>query len=339
MILFCLFFFAAFPVSALIPTSLSRGKDGLTADASAFFKGAAICFVVMSHISILLGLSERNKIFSAVDQFGGMGVLIFFFLSGFGLYKAYAGKTDYKRFVIKRTVNVIIPYLILKAVFIAAGCILRHSVSASGILARFDDWFVDIILIQYLIFLVCWRLLGRKKGLMTAVCLAVNLGLAVVFMNVFSNPRWYNALLLFPAGMAAALFEEKIRLLFTKQRILSFAACLILFAAFGALFVMNKDSIPGNLLKTCAGIMLGLLVYGLSLMFSFGSPVMKYIGRNSLYFYIIHLEIKKLLESCFTVSPLWSAVIIILGTAAAVPLVSFLHSKIFAKWGQMTWIR
>ena len=48
MILFCLFFFAAFPLAALIPTSVNKGNAGLTTDASAFFKGAAICFVVIS---------------------------------------------------------------------------------------------------------------------------------------------------------------------------------------------------------------------------------------------------------------------------------------------------
>ena len=333
MIIFCILAFVIFPAAALIPTVRSDGKTALSKDSSAFFKGAAICFVVMSHISIMMGLSEKSVIFSAVDQLGGMGVLIFFFLSGFGLYRAYADKTCYAVYVKKRVINVLVPYLILKAVFLAVEAVLKKEMTASYIAGRFDDWFVDVILIQYLIFLFCWKFLGNRKALMTAVCFIANIILAVVLIALGTNPRWYNALLLFPAGMAVALYEDKIAKAFSGHRILSITVSLILFGTFGALFISAKDSVAGNFLKTAAGIALGFTVFGLSMIWDLRSPVMRYIGTNSLYFYIVHLEIKKILENCFTIDPTVAAVIIISGSAVSVPLISLAHKKIFGKAG------
>lgn len=320
-ILFVLFGIV-FPVGAIIP--IKRIVDGklCSKEYCSVIKGIATCFVMISHLTILLGSKYNTGVFKLFDVLGGMGVLLFFFLSGYGLFVGYYGKENYMSYLIKRLNNVVIPYLILKVIFWVIKCIAGKALSFGVLLAGFDDWFIDVILIQYIIFLICWKIFGKNARMLIGVIFVSNVALSLFFMALKFNPRWYNALLMFPIGMIFAALKGKLHDIIVSHRILTLIVPAVLFMGFGGGFAVLKQAQFSGILKICAGVFLSAVVFRLSSSIELRSSVMRYIGNNSLYFYIIHLEILKLIEGYYEIDPVIACYIILAGAFVGVPLFS-----------------
>lgn len=83
-----------FPVVVLAKIKKVSGIVLLDKDDIDVIKGIATCFVMIAHMINELKISEV-KISSFLDIFtvtGGMGVLLFFFVSGYGIYKGYSDR-------------------------------------------------------------------------------------------------------------------------------------------------------------------------------------------------------------------------------------------------------
>lgn len=87
--------FFLFPLSVFMQAR--RGRTGnvfLEKEDSNFIRGVAACFVILAHLMDILieegmGGDSLLRIF---DVTGGMGVLLFFFVSGYGIFKEYSHK-------------------------------------------------------------------------------------------------------------------------------------------------------------------------------------------------------------------------------------------------------
>lgn len=318
MIVLLILFSVVFPLTAIIPVRRADGDVLCSRDYCSVIKGIATCFVMISHITILLGSTHNIGIFKIFDVLGGMGVLLFFFLSGYGLYIGYFGKANYKDYLIRRIENVVIPYLILKLLFWAVKCAIIRSPSLTVLLAGFDDWFIDVILIQYLIFWIAWRIFKDDSRKILAAVTVANICLTLIFAFMKLNPRWYNALLMFPIGMFFAAYNAGLKAVAASRKIITYVLPGILFVVFGCGFAVFKNAQFSGILKIIAGVFLAALIFRLSADIEPGSVIMNYIGRNSLYFYIIHLEVLKLLEGYYTVDPVIASYIIIIAAFAGV---------------------
>lgn len=201
----------------LLALSFRRSKaPGLTPDASTELKGLAILMVLFGHIGYLLSKDQRFMFPWSVDA--GVGVNIFFFLSGFGLAASSSKKpTTILGFYKKRFLS-IFPALWLSLVFYL---LLDHFLPDRNYPTEyllniflgfypsadpFKDinsplWYVTPIVFYYLIFPLVNL---RKFPLITAVLLAA-IGRLLTGFNLPVHPDLQNFYklhyLAFPMGV------------------------------------------------------------------------------------------------------------------------------------------
>ena len=148
-------------------------------DEVTFMKGFSITTIVLYHLinGWLKFLPER--VYQAAE-FGGTGVHVFFFCSGFGLYLSYLNKkTNYWEFIRKRALHIYLPYAFAIILYFLVP-LVRYSGNRIGALCShlflykmfipyyegsFSEhfWFVSTLLQLYLLFIPLCKL-KEKHG-------------------------------------------------------------------------------------------------------------------------------------------------------------------------------
>lgn len=171
--------------------------------------GVAILLVMLLHTQGYTGISswpgfKKSSILSVFDEVisrSTVGVDMFLFLSGMGLYYSFSKCSDLKIFYWKRLKRVLIPYLIIGTGY----WILRDLIFSNNSAVFWKDltwityytegkstyWYVNFILIMYLIYpLVYYMLESRYRNLNLAVLLAFTFGLMLVLYT--NTPELYS---------------------------------------------------------------------------------------------------------------------------------------------------
>lgn len=108
-----------------------------------------------------------------------------------------------------------------------------------------------------------------------------NVGIGILFWALGANPRWYNAHLLFSAGMIIADHNDAVISALKKY---GWWLCNVVlgsgFLLFSALFSMNKDSLGGIAFKLASGVFVCLLFMNLFLRVRLRSDIMNEVGRK-----------------------------------------------------------
>ena len=142
--------------------------------------GFVALWIVIFHGEILANIRAEFDpsiwlIRDTIDM-GNIGVDIFVFLSGVGLYFSYSKKPKLGSFYYKRFVRVYIPYLIMTLPYIiyyyAMGemdlsLMIRTILTLNtwtGELDPVDFWYVSAILVFYLLYPLIFRFIFREKG-------------------------------------------------------------------------------------------------------------------------------------------------------------------------------
>ena len=300
--LFIFILYIIFPLLILCSTKQSPATEitFFQRNDSNTIKGTASLLVIFAHIiSIMSDLNKSNVLLKPFTMGGGIGVLIFFFLSGYGIYKSYNNLIPSLEFLKKRLINIYIPYVLMKICFFIVFLMTESEISVlkSVKYVFFEDWFVVVIVIQYVLFYTAWKFsyVLHSKNFLIPFCFLFSLLLAVLFVFWGLNPRWYNGLLLFPVGMYIAENEEQFVNRIDKNWLMSFAINIILFCVFGALFEIYKEEIWSCIIKTFCGISFSLLVCIIFRKISIKSKILIYIGRRSLYYYVVHVSLMPLI--------------------------------------------
>lgn len=206
--------FVAFPISILISAKKYNGKNVLlTKEDVDVIKGIATCLVIFAHL--IMNLKEEKTVGPFLNVFqvtGVIGVFLFFFVSGYGIYKGYGEKEPGLFFWHKRFFGMYFPCILIQFLFCLVKMYQQKSFSFHQILfeSLFYGWFIDVIMIQYLVFFISWMVAkGRKKLLILLVFLFSSIGCVIFYYKGF-DARWYNNLWLFPVGMAVAWKEQEL---------------------------------------------------------------------------------------------------------------------------------
>lgn len=275
----------------------------LTLDDSNLLKGFAACFVILSHAVYAAqakGLLQAG-IFTLITQLGGIGVLIFFFLSGYGIYKGYGERKPGPGFFEKRIRNIVVPVISIKVFLYFVMAASGRKFNLQEILVSFQsEWFAAIILIEYVLFCVSWIAVKTEYTRNKIICdTLLNICLIAVFVCLHTDPKWYNGVLLFPAGMLAAKYERQLIGGCGHRWGTSLGICTSLFALCSLCFVVYKGVWWSNIFKTGAGIALGLLFCIIFMKIRFHFVILNYIGKRSLYYYVIHVNLVAVLKMDF----------------------------------------
>lgn len=309
-----LLYLCFFPIAILCKTKLKINRDNvqalITKNDSLFLRGVSACFVVMAHFIVWIyeSYDEINIVFYLImKQLGGIGVLIFFFVSGYGIHKSYAYKPPNWDYLWRRAKNVYFPYLITKLLLIIIDIAITKKITfgintiVSIILV--EDWFVHVILIQYILFFVMWKFLDNKHMILFSVLFDVLL--SCVYIIEGKPDSWFNALWLFTFGIACSQYEEKICKFFEKEVWIKSFFLIGLFGVTGIIFAINKGNYWANPLKTGGGVFLCLAICGILQKLKFDSKSAIYLGKRSMYIYIVHVNIWFILEVHNMVYKFW----------------------------------
>lgn len=189
--------------------TVNEKKIGLISkNTSMFFRGIAILMVICSHyFEWGASFSGSEKLSLFVSSLGDWGVGIFFFMSGYAIYKGYGIRNTDCMFVIKRLKNTYIPYLLIATFIAVYGKSLTDLKSLVRLLTGADYWFVLEILIIYAAFYLAGKLPYRYRVLIMSVFV---IDLSLFFLVRGYQDFWYTATWPFAAGMILSKYEIRI---------------------------------------------------------------------------------------------------------------------------------
>ena len=260
---------------------------------STIIKGIAALCVVLAHYSLWLDKYVPYQdllILYPFKQLGGIGVLIFFFLSGYGIYLSSCKQECSFKWLIKRVTNVWFPYifmkLILETLYYLVNGLADFSIldSIKEILGlNLSDWFVVVILLQYMIFWLAWTLVPQRRIFFTFV---LSIVMMVLFVICEMEARWYNGLLLFWFGLLVAKEQKVIIAFLNRNYILKTIVSAIGFVIMSILYVVCKGNLWAELIKICSGMILCIFIILICIQVNVTSSILRWLGNRSLYVYI-----------------------------------------------------
>lgn len=182
----------------------------ISINTSYFFRGIAILMVIFSHYAEWGSASIPNeKLVHFVASLGDYGVGIFFFMSGYALFKGYGVKNTDKRYVIKRITNMYLPYLVIAT----ATALLSKSIESIrdivGLIKGDGYWFIEVIILIYIAFYFIGKLDPKYRVILMTLFI---LNLSLWYYLSGKNDFWYTANWAFALGMIVCKYENKIRL-------------------------------------------------------------------------------------------------------------------------------
>ena len=257
-------------------------------------KGISALMVVAAHYMTWIDVEYEhttNKVVQAVvGQFGGIGVLIFFFVSGYGIYETYGNKQVDKHYLMKRLKGVYIPYIEIKIILLIFGYIFKviENINLSSIVSiiLIEDWFIRVIIIQYILFYIANKI---NRNYLIAISILADCVLTFIFYYENKPSGWYNALWLFTFGLVVSKYE-KIFLSQEKQKfLLELVYSMICFIVSGLIFAIYKGAIWANAMKIISGIFLCIFICLVFQKIQIKSSFFKEAGMRSMYLYIVHI--------------------------------------------------
>lgn len=239
-------------VSFLIGIKTSpRGQfrtDSLSLDAMTSLKGVMAIFVLFHHISQKQAFQETGTI-SFFQEIGFLFVGVFFFISGYGLYKSFSTKTDYlKGFLKHRVLPMVCSYYAMIAIYAVYYVITKPGFALSewifkltGLaLINSQSWYVYVILIMYLSFYLIYKNeKSRRHSILIFILITVVQGLLFILLKhfpwyagnagwwkmhgafasvpwwkkpcalLFEGEWWVNSTICFVLGLAVAKYEKQ----------------------------------------------------------------------------------------------------------------------------------
>lgn len=211
-----------FPIIVLVLISCfsklkinNEPSEALSIKNTKMIKGLMSLLVVFCHISLIY---QGNKIFDFFYFLGEAAVGIFFFLSGYGLFKQCVHNENYKdEFIKKRFVRLLIPYIFITLIYWLYFYIIGERYTLFDIINRIINgdpivsysWYIVEILIIYFFFYISMIISNKNKNVLVMINGIVYLILIIFFKAVNYAPYWYNSTFMCLIGMLLAKNEDQ----------------------------------------------------------------------------------------------------------------------------------
>lgn len=294
-------------------------EDFLSLPISKGLLGICAVLIVLHHLSQQLAEAAGPMMF--LEDIGVCFVGMFFFFSGYGLYKSFQEKPDYLRgFLGKRLPSIVIPFYVCTWIFVIEELALKTSFSTGELIAYITGWFLINshmwylieIAVLYIAFFLIFRFIKKDS---TALLV---MGIFVALMTVgslllghgpfwFQGEWWFNTSMLFVVGMVICRFEKPVAAFVKGHYPLMLIGMGILTSALGFLTKFMLDNVSywseyaysdGRMAYgdkfLCLSVQLPfvicfvLFMLTLTMKVQFKNKVMDFLGKISLELYLIH---------------------------------------------------
>lgn len=268
-------------------------KEVLNKNDTSVLRGFAAIAIMFAHY-VVHSMDETDSFggpIAVMKWAGGLGVCIFFFCSGYGLFLSIDDKKIERGFLWKRFKRILPTYWILRLIFAIllkkiGNSVLYFVLYVLGI--REQAWFVTEILLVYILFYISARI-SRKYLIPVMTAMLTAMSLLFFFMDL--EAMWYNANLLFVLGMLFACYKSKLIKWLNNNYWLKLMATVCLFGILAGIFIVTKGTAVSNFFKLPAGGLVSIILVQLLIKIKPESPIMIFIGKYSLELYIIHLSV------------------------------------------------
>ena len=255
-----------------------------------------------------------------MGYWGGMGVGIFLFLSGYGLLLSLDKRIGIDwRYVSSKIKRLFEPFLIYWVVEIIVLAIFNQCELTLHLLEEFvtfsihpdtENWFFKVIVIVYMITIGLFKC-SLKNSIRIAILFILSFTYLLVMRGTGLGQWWYNTILCFPVGALVA---------YRYNFFSSLNPVIVSLTSFGlllGLFFVHMNTI---VLHLCFVILCSYIIpLFKQLKFSGGfwnkqNRLLYYIGYNSFIFYFIECPIMdEVMMFCYNIYPLY-CVLSVIGT-------------------------
>lgn len=269
-------------------------RNSLSLQNSTYLRGLLCILVFLNHFS---GWFENQGIiFYVFSHLGSFVVGAFFFLSGFGLMKAYSGELK-NTFLIKRFIKIFIPYWICELLYsVISACFnipLQVDVNFKNIaLASIrmselveNSWYVAASAILYIAFFVCKKVLPKID---MSIKITV---LLIAFSLIFSSSSYWTTFFAFPLGVFFCEHENEINGMNYKKS--ASAIFLLVLVCASAILLKYYGYSVNNLTYMdisdfVTSVAFAAIVYFFITFFYIGNSVLLFLGKISYEIYLMH---------------------------------------------------
>ena len=266
-----------------------------------------------------------GNIVNGLNVFSDTGFLfvgVFFFWSGYGLFKSFKSKQKYlSGFISKRVVPVLVPYVIVCFLFTLERIFVFKEkmplwfkiTNFTGItIGYYFGWYIQAIVVFYLVFYFAFKYsrydFDAILYVFAGVLLWVVAGLIIDHNDYFMRGQWwYNSTMLFPFGVLFAKNESKIIEFLKKRFKILVPSSIILFflSFFFSRFMESIGGYYGEMMgfpfskkilyrvltltpPLLAAVMFTLFLILICMKAEFHNKVLDFLGSHTLEIYLTH---------------------------------------------------
>lgn len=219
--------------------------------------GLAIIMVVFHHLTLRTSVGLLGKGYMFLRVTGAMGVDIFLFLSGLGLFYSFRKNPDIKAFYKKRLIRIIPTYVLICAPFYAFKYLIGTNFDIKGFLLHLSlisywidgscDWYIAAIIVLYALFPLFYRVMknNRLSGFIILIAIwgLISFTVFLISPSVFHNTETFwprIPIFLFGVYMGKPILDKKAT---TKNIVLYSAIVNILVLAVEAYYCLQGASV------------------------------------------------------------------------------------------------
>lgn len=266
-----------------------------------------------------------GNIVNGLNVFSDTGFLfvgVFFFWSGYGLFKSFKNKQKYlSGFISKRVVPVLVPYVLVCFLFTLERIYVFKEkmplwfkiTNFTGItIGYYFGWYIQAIVVFYLVFYFAFKYsrydFDAILYVFAGVLLWVVAGLIIDHNDYFMRGQWwYNSTMLFPFGVLFAKNESKIIEFLKKRFKILVPSSIILFflSFFFSRFMESIGGYYGEMMgfpfskkilyrvltltpQLLAAVMFTLFLILICMKAEFHNKVLDFLGSHTLEIYLTH---------------------------------------------------
>lgn len=293
---------------------------------SCFFRFIAIMLVITAHYSNYLYEINGSKIWDFLNKSGRYGVSLFFLVSGYGLIQSGCGREINYHFVLHRIKRVYLPFVFMQLLALIYVGIPGSQMNAKDWFFYFlgtDYWYILVIMCLYGCFYIAIRFFDKYKELMLFFLVsALNIGLALMGCEEW----WYLTNYVFNLGVFLAIHKGDDRDRKISEQNLA-VLCGAGFVAFSVLYA-KTGGMPHSIFKIMAAVCFAgfLWFFYESIPFHICIRPLNYIGKCSLYIYVLHTQALGLMRKYHI-----NSYIVIALSVPAVIVTAVLYQRILSK--------
>ena len=316
------------PVVLLWGAKLAGKKewhDSLSLEQSKAFLGFLTICIMLHHVgqkTCASWLQPKTRIQHGLGFFVPIGFLcvsMFLFFNGYGLYKSFHSKDNYlKGFVKKRILPIVFMLYATTVIFYFVRLIIGEKMDVlqtvlyltSIKLCNPYTWYAIVLPFFYLAFYLAFKFI-KNDGIAVLVTTAFVVAYMLFGTTIdhndywFRGEWWYNCVFLFAVGIIFAKFEDKIVSFFKRTYVVLMPLSVALiyplylfsrfvcdtFSYYGENWgapdtVFRRRVCMGAETLVCIDFVLMFLLLGMKI--KVGNKFLKFMGKITLEFYLIH---------------------------------------------------